>query len=266
VLIQISEKVYGRNKAGYGYRVYQVKRWDDDAVVYRGAPSAWNGGATHAQSGDKVWWFDFSSVTASGSYYVYDSVQQAGSYQFDIGECVYGEALKQSVRSFYYQRCGTAKTAACAGIGWADGACHVGSQQDTDCRLHSNTDASTSKDLSGGWHDAGDHNKYVNFAFAAVADLLFAYQENPLAWGDDYTIPESGNGLPDLLDEVKYELDWLLEMQQTDGSLLSVVGGGGGSPPSADTQARRYGVGLSAVRLDNRRSLRRGPEEWLSRH
>jgi hypothetical protein len=229
--------------------VYQVKRWEDDAVVLRGSPTAWNSGATHAQSGDKAWWFDFSALTASGSYYVYDSVQQVGSYKFDISDCVYDEVLKQALRSYYYQRCGTAKTAACAGAGWADPACHVGTQQDTDCRLYNNTDASTSRDLSGGWHDAGDHNKYVNFAFAAVVDLLLAYQENPAAWGDENNIPESGNGIPDLLDEVKYELDWILKMQEANGSVLCVIGGGGGSPPSADTQFRRYGPATTSATL-----------------
>ena len=46
---------------------YEVRNWTTNAVVFSGTPVAWNGGATHSQSGDKVWWFDFSSVTTPGS-------------------------------------------------------------------------------------------------------------------------------------------------------------------------------------------------------
>lgn len=78
--------------------------------------------------------------------------------------------------------------------------------------------------MTGGWHDAGDYNKYVNFAYSAVLDLLMSYEFNPEAWTFEYSnIPESGNGIPDLLDEIKYELDWLKKMQDTDwcGSFIN---------------------------------------------
>src|SRR6185295_10018321 len=134
--------------------------------------------------------------------------------------------------------------------GWTDASCHAGALQDLDCRLYSNTSASTSKNLWGGWHDAGDYNKYVNFAFEPLLDLLFAYAENTGAWSDDYSIPESGNSIPDILDEVKYELDWLLRMQQNDGSVLSVVGTqnfASASPPSADNAQRLYGPATTSA-------------------
>jgi len=164
-----------------------------------------------------------------------------GFYRFEIDNCVYAEPLKHSLRMFYYQRCGCAKTTTNAGAGWADTQCHLGTQQDSDCRLYNNTNISTSKNLSGGWHDAGDYNKYVNFTWSTLCDLLLAYEENPTVWPDNTNIPESGNSTPDLLDEIKYELDWLLKMQNSDGSILSVVGGGGATPPSGDNQVRRYG-------------------------
>lgn len=220
---------------------YQVRDWVTDAVVYTGTLTVWNGGATQAQSGDKVWWFDFSSFTTTGSYYIFDVTNNVGSYRFEIDDCVYGNALMQAMRMFYYQRCGAAKATPYAGAGWTDTPCHQGNQQDADCRLYNNTNISTSKNLSGGWHDAGDYNKYVNFTWGTLCDLLLAYEENPTVWPDNFNIPESGNGIPDLLDEVKYELDWLLKMQNNDGSVLSVIGGGGMSPPSADNQVRHYG-------------------------
>lgn len=229
---------------------YEIRRWSDDAFIYSGIISPWNSGATHAQSGDKVWWFDFSAVTAPGFYYVLDVNNNVGSCKFEIGDCVYKNVMKQAFRTFYYQRCGCAKAAPYAQTGWADGTCHAGALQDMDCRLYNNLSPSTSKNLSGGWHDAGDYNKYVNFAFEPLLDLMFAYAESPGIWSDDYNIPESGNGTPDILDEVKYELDWLLRMQQANGSVLSVVGVqnfASASPPSADTAQRLYGLATTSA-------------------
>lgn len=230
--------------------VYQLRDALTDAVVYSGTPVPWNAGAVHDQSGDRVWWFDFSAFTTNGSYYVYDVANAVGSYPFEINECVYAEVLKHAVRMFYYQRCGVPKLAPFSGEAWADGVCHAGNQQDLDCRSVSNPDPSTSKDLHGGWHDAGDHNKYVNFTFGTLIDLLLAYEEDPTAWGDDYGLPGSANGRADLLDEVMYELDWLLRMQNSDGSVLCMVGAtsyGEGSPPSADALPRRYGPATTSA-------------------
>ncbi len=223
---------------------YEVRRWSDNSIAFSGPIVAWNSGATHAQSGDKVWWFDFSALTEVGAFYLYDPVKLKRSYQFEISDNIYIGVLKAATRTFYYQRCGKAKSTPFAQAPWTDGVCHHAAQQDLDCRLVSNPVASTSKNLHGGWHDAGDYNKYTNFTFGTLVDMLMAFEENPGAWTDDFNIPESGNGVPDLLDEVKYELDWLRKMQLTSGALLSkvsVTDWSAGSPPSSDAAARRYG-------------------------
>lgn len=232
---------------------YQVRRWSDDAVVYSGTITSWNAGATHSQSGDKVWWFDFTNVNVVGSYYVFDVTNNVRSYQFDINDNVYYNTMKQAIRVFYYQRCGSSKSVPYAQAGWTDATCHKGNLQDFDCRLHNNTAAITSRDLSGGWHDAGDYNKYVNFTFETMMDLMLTYKENPVTMsGDNFNIPESGNGIPDILDEVKYELDWLLKMQTAtgNGSVLSIVGVKNyvtASPPSADLNQRFYGPATTSA-------------------
>lgn len=228
---------------------YQVRDWTTNAVVFTGSITPWNGGATQAQSGDKVWHFTFTTFTTTGSYYIFDVTNNVGSYRFEINNCVYNDVLKASLRMFYYNRCGMTKAFPYADTGFVDGVCHKGTQQDLDCRLYNNTNISTSKDLSGGWHDAGDYNKYVNFAYPALIDLLIAYEKYPTVWTDNYNIPESGNGIPDILDEVKYELDWLIKMQGTDSSLISVIGGGSASPNSADAAFRRYGPPTTAASL-----------------
>jgi len=214
------------------------------------AVTAWNGGATDSSSGDKAWWFDFSAVTQPGTYYVLDSEHQVRSDLFDISNSVYREVLKRAVRSFFYQRAGQAKEAKWAGANWTDGASHVGPGQDHECRAFAaKTDATTVKDLWGGWYDAGDYNKYTSWTAGYVVSLLRAYLENKAAWADDYEIPESGNGIPDVLDEAKWGLDYLVRLQNSDGSVLSIVGEAGASPPSAATAASYYGPASTSATL-----------------
>lgn len=72
---------------------------------------------------------------------------------------------------------------------------------------------------------------------------MMAYEWNPQAFKDNWNIPESGNGVADLLDEIKWELDWLLRMQLSDGSVLNkvaVTSYNSGSGPAMDTQPRYY--------------------------
>jgi len=191
-------------------------------------------------------------VTTPGDYYIYDATNNVKSYPFTISDNVYEDVLKQALRVFYYQRCGISKSAPFAEADWVDAnACHVGVNQDLVCRLVTDPNNSTTeKDLSGGWHDAGDYNKYVNYALGPVHDLLSAYEENIGIWGDDNSIPESGNGIPDILDEIKWELDWLLKMQLSDGSVLikvSVTDFQSASPPSADVATHYYGPAQSSA-------------------
>jgi len=188
-------------------------------MALEAAPTAWNSGAVDSSSGDKAWWFDFSSITAAGDYFVLDEINAVRSDLFSISDSVYRTVLTQAERMLFYQRDGFAKTAQYAGAAWADGAAHLGK-----CYLYSDAGQTLNKDLHGGWWDAGDFNKYTNWGASDVIELLHAYAESPGAFADESNIPESGNGVADLLDEVKWELDWLLRMQQTDGSVLSIVG------------------------------------------
>jgi len=220
------------------------------ARVYSTAPSAWNGGAVDGSSGDQAWWFDFSRVADPGDYYVLDVDKNVRSAVFSISDGVYRDVLKQAVRTFFYQRVGQAKDAKDAGAEWADGASHLGPLQDHHARLYSDqSNAATEKDLWGGWYDAGDYNKYTSWTAAYVLRLLRAYAENPTAWGDDYGIPESGNGVADVVDEARWGIDFLARMQESDGSVLSIVGEAGASPPSAATGPSLYGSANTSATL-----------------
>ncbi|PCD01846.1 LacI family transcriptional regulator [Sphingomonas spermidinifaciens] len=230
---------------------YQVVNAANNAVVFTGSPVAWNNGAEDSTSGDKVWHFDFSGLTAAGTYFVRDRDRGVVSPRFKIGTNLYTPVLKAAVRTFFYQRAGQVKTAANAGTGWADGASHVGPGQDRNARLYSaKTNAATERDVSGGWYDAGDMNKYTSWTAGYVVDLLHSYLGNKPVWTDDYNIPESGNGVPDIVDEAKWGLDWLGRMQQSNGSVLSIVGVSHASPPSSATGPSYYGPASTSATLN----------------
>lgn len=268
---ELSKKicVIGSPQTGYDYTpgaaayipgaTLQLKKVSDNAVVFTGNTIIWNGGLTHNQSGNKVWHFDFSSFTTQGAYYVYDPSNNTRSYPFTIHNQVYDTLFIKAQRFYFHQRCGSAKSAAHAGNDYADAVCHKGANQDLHCRAAWDVNnAALEKDMSGGWHDAGDYNKYVTYACRALEYLLSAYEQNALVFGDNNNIPESGNGVPDIIDEIIWELDWLLKMQETTAGMqygavyykTSVqCFENTTSPPSADNNVRVYGgISQSATR------------------
>ena len=211
-------------------------------------PSVWNSGMTQAESGDKGWWLDFSTINATGAYFLYDAVNNRRSHVFDIKPDIYNSILKSVGRMFFYNRCNFPKEAPFAEPKWVDSDNNfLNAGQDSQCRYVFNQgNNALVKDLSGGWFDAGDYNKYMTFAAKPVHELLTAYEFNPLVFGDNWNIPESGNGLPDILDELKWELDWMKKMQYADGSVIQKMGSidynhNKYAPPSNNFDPRYYG-------------------------
>lgn len=237
---------------------YKLINTDSGETVHMAAPVAWNNGAWEDKIvGDKAWWFDFSSVTEPGTYAVVDEQNHVRSPDVRIGADVYKPILKHAVRTFYYQRAGFAKELPYAETGWTDSASHLGSCQDTSARLFKRESgvisgvAGTEKDLSGGWFDAGDYNKYTNWHASYLIILLHSYLENPAAWVDDFNIPESGDVIPDIIDEIKWGFDWLKKMQNENGSVLSIVGLAHASPPSAAIGCSYYGPASTSATLSS---------------
>ena len=168
-------------------------------TVYAGKLSDWihdYGSETYVKQGD------FSELKTPGSYYVYSP--EGPSYEFTIEEDPYNDIFKDVVLMLYKQRCGVELDKSVAGDAY-HAECHMDEAVVYD-------DQSQKKDVSGGWHDAGDYGRYVVSGAEAVADLLEAYEDYNLEM-DDLGIPESGNGISDILDEARYELDWMLKMQ-----------------------------------------------------
>jgi hypothetical protein len=219
---------------------YAIVDSENGKQVLKGTISEWNKGATDASSGDKAWWFDFSALKSAGKYFVLDIDSNRRSYEFEISDDIYLKVMVQAVRTFFYQRSGYAKKTPYAAPEWADDASHL--QDKTARDFLKKSDATTQKDVSGGWYDAGDYNKYTSWTSNYVVEFMKAFTENPGVWGDDYNIPESGNKIPDILDEAKWGINHLLRLQQPNGSLLSVVGASHASPPSAAKGATYYGT------------------------
>lgn len=165
-----------------------------------------------------IYYADFSSFTEPGNYEIKSNDGQT-SYSFEISLNPFTDVYKKTLKGFYFQRCGTALLAANAGK-YARPACHL-----NDAYFESSTGLTGFEKETGGWHDAGDFGKYVVNAGISVGTLLMGYEMFPDNFKlDDLNIPESGNLIPDLLDEVKYELDWLLKMQDsTDGGVYFKV-------------------------------------------
>lgn len=232
---------------------YEVRSTDMGQIVFSGKPVAWDRGAVEASSGDRGWWFDFSAVDTPGTYFVYDSQNRVRSATFLVASDVYRKVLRSAMRMFYYQRSGMAKQPPFADACWEDEPSYIGPGQDLAARDITDPDnPAKARNLSGGWFDAGDTNKYVTFAVQPVHQLLTAYAENPAAFTDDFGIPESGNGIPDVLDEVKWETDWLKKMQYPDGSAALKVGEiayGSAAPPSSDHNARYYVPSCSSATI-----------------
>jgi photosystem II stability/assembly factor-like uncharacterized protein len=181
-------------------------------------------------SGEDVYSFDFSALEKPGSYRAY--VPGLGlSDIFRIDNNVLDYAAYTMAHAFYYQRCGAALTEPYADKRFVRPVCHEfepnGRKLDAAFHeslprtpLYSSEIPGAMMDGHGGWHDAGDYGKYVPTAAAALWYLFTAYDMDPTKFRDGtWNIPESGNGTPDILDEARWELDWIVRMQGSDGGV-----------------------------------------------
>jgi len=170
-------------------------------------------------SGDLVHVADFSAFEKPGEGYRI-RVAEATSLPFAIGSQIYEQLKVDALHFFYHQRSGTEITMPFAGDPkWARGAGHL---SDKAVKCLPELKCGYTQDVSGGWYDAGDHGKYVVNAGITVWTLLNLYERNKhLGKGEVYgdgklQIPEAGNGVNDLLDEVRWELEWEMRMQVPD--------------------------------------------------
>ncbi|MEV4561353.1 glycoside hydrolase family 9 protein [Kitasatospora sp. NPDC049285] len=177
-----------------------------------------------AASGQSTHLVDFGAYTGSGSGYTLVVGGQA-SHPFALSAGLYDGLRADSMSFFYQQRSGIAIDAALAGSAYARPAGHLGvapNQGDTGVPCQSGV-CDYQQDVRGGWYDAGDQGKYVVNGGIATWELVNSFERarrsgHESAVGDStLRVPERGNGVPDVLDEARWELDFLLRMQVPDG-------------------------------------------------
>lgn len=192
---------------------FQIVRMEDHRCAFDGVTKEVG---YDVSSGDQTYHIDFSELCAPGSYYILSGSGEKSPF-FTIGDHVYQSLKKDLMKAFYYQRCGVALTTEYAGE-YTHGACHTSPAIFLEDYINKKENPK-SFDMTGGWHDAGDYGRYSTAAAVALSHLLYAYELFPESLQDNLNIPESGNGIPDILNECLYELKWLLKMQAPDGGV-----------------------------------------------
>jgi endoglucanase len=190
--------------------------------------------AFDAASGDQLQQVDFSAVTASGTGFTV-TVGSETSHTFSITPTVYRAPLYDALKYFYHNRSGIpievqhtggGQTSFASNSKWTRPAGHINRAENKgDFQVPCWTGTCNyALDVPKGWYDAGDHGKYVVNGGISVWTLLNMF-ERGLYWGStsrlgdgQFNIPESTNGIPDVLDEVRWELEFMLAMQVPPGN------------------------------------------------
>jgi len=176
------------------------------AVVLQGKPGA---ARDDDASGDHVQIADISSVSKPGRYVL--ETDAGKSAPILIGDEVYRHALWLSMRGYYGQRCGCSVD---LGDGYSHPVCHLAAE------FHASSGKSGPLKNHGGWHDAGDYGRYIVNSGISTGTLLWTWELlNGAVNKLDLKIPESEGRIPDFLAEIKWNLDWMLMMQDSDGGV-----------------------------------------------
>jgi endoglucanase len=211
-------------------------------TVYNGSGKAVYTGTTSGYKKDEASWtysqlIDFSAVTETGEGF-YIECDGKKSLPFAIGEDIYGTLVTDAINYFYLNRSGIAieeSSVANAGRNDSKAALTRDAGHDPDKAYIADewvfiyTEEPTyskSIDVSGGWYDAGDYGKYVVNGGVSMWTLANMYERNVFRgdaskWDDGsgtvYNLPESGDGVPDILNELMWEAEFFMKMQRDDG-------------------------------------------------
>ncbi|MFG1675928.1 glycoside hydrolase family 9 protein [Micromonospora sp. NPDC049282] len=182
-------------------------------------------------SAQNVQTVDFSAYRTPGTGYTL-TVDGETSHPFDISGTLYDRLRADSMQFFYAQRSGVAIDGDLIGDEYARPAGHLDvapNKGDTDVPCQPGV-CDYKLDVRGGWYDAGDHGKYVVNGGIATYQLLNSFERTKTAETADggaalgdatLRVPERGNAVPDVLDEARWELDFLLRMQVPAGKPLA---------------------------------------------
>ena len=189
---------------------FEVRRSSDTKVVFQGKLGP---AEADPNTGDRVQAADFSALKQVGRYYI--EIPGVGrSWDFEVGAKVFEHSYYMAMRGFYGQRCGTAVDMGPEFPGFSHPACHLHGE------FSPTSGRSGPRDNIGGWHDAGDYGRYMTNSGITTGTLLWTWE----IYGEkikkiSLQIPESGNGTPDILNEARWNLEWMLKMQDEDGGV-----------------------------------------------
>ncbi len=196
-----------------------VKVFDQDGKCILEKEAVYQG--YDREAGDLVWLADITELSDPGEYRA-EYEKEHIACRINISGQIYAGLCKVLSKAYYFQRCGTELEAQYAGK-FKRECCHTGKAVRLEDYKKMTDGAGTGDirfyDVRGGWHDAGDFGRYTTAAAAALAHIMYAYRFFPETFSVSLNIPESGNGIPDILNECLYELKWLLKMQLQDGSV-----------------------------------------------
>ena len=203
----------------YGdFKTFEVVKGGDGKVVLQGLLSA--RAPADPLSGEQVWQLDISALPAGNGYCI--RIPGLGcSAPFAVGGNGIHDLYYHTSRAFFHQRCGQELK-----LPFSDfprPACHVKAYEGG--YLVDNPDylprkGETVREFKGGYHDAADDDCFTCH-LRSTAQLLFVFEQYPGRFKDkDLNIPESGNGIPDVLDEASWALSFYFDNQRADGAIL----------------------------------------------
>lgn len=171
-----------------------------------------------AESADASVWgmktacrLNFSGVKTTGGYFL--KMGEVVSPSFRISPDVYSGTADFVLNYMRQQRCGFNP--------YLNDSCHTHDGIIVD---HP-TKTGQRIDVTGGWHDASDYLQYTTTSANAIYQLLFAYQQNPSVYGDKFDANGKlgSNGVPDILDEARWGLDWLMKMNPAKNEMYNQI-------------------------------------------
>lgn len=230
------------------FKIYSAH---NDQEVYSGnlsSPKLWE----YSQEAVKV--ADFSDFIAEGEFYLnVDGLSD--SYEFSIKNNINVDPFKAAMKAYYFNRASTSIPEQYGGVhkrqaGHPDNVVYIHSSA-------ASTERPTGSTISApkGWYDAGDYGKYIVNSGISTYTVLAIYEHYPeFCKATDHNIPESGNAIPDVLEEAKWNLDWMLDMQDpNDGGVyhkLTTLNFTGEDMPHQATADRYVVMKTTAAALD----------------
>ncbi|MFP4012939.1 MAG: glycoside hydrolase family 9 protein [Chitinispirillaceae bacterium] len=212
---------------------FSVRTANDDRVVFSGSAET----VYNDDTAEQLWVVDFSPLTETGTFYI--EVPEAGrSVDFRIAVDLYTEPFRTVMLGMYLWRCGCSVSAVHNGVEYSHGECHT----DDGCTDFFNGE-DAKKEGTGGWHDAGDYNKYVVNSGVTVGLMLKAWEHfgTAISGVDLQSVPKGD--IPQYLLEIKWNLDWVFKMQFPDGRVshkMSARKFCGGIMPEEEKEKRYF--------------------------